>query len=267
MSAVLPEAQQRPTRPEASSLNSRLERGMAFVSRHWLGFANGFWALFLFGAFLAPLFMALGWGGPAAVLYKIYSFTCHQLPERSFFLFGPQHSFTMYELGPLLAAGADGSDLLRLREFVGTPELGWKLGFSDRMVAMYGGALAAGLVYGWLRRRGSVKPFPLWLLLLLVIPMALDGTTHLISDLGFGWRETNAWAYRLFGNQPADFYSGTTFGTLNSTLRLLTGTLFGFGMMFFAYPYMDYGFEDLAQEVEHNRQLRVAHQPPGELHG
>ncbi|MDQ4076397.1 MAG: DUF2085 domain-containing protein [Chloroflexota bacterium] len=219
-----------------------------FFSRHWLFFVNGFWALLLFGALLAPTFMALGWDGVGRVTYTIYSFTCHQLPERSFFLFGEQEALTTYGLDEVVAAGADPSTLLTLRQYVGSPEMGWKLGFSDRMVSMYGGAFIGGLLYWLFSRRRPMAPIPGWLVFLMVLPMAVDGTTHLISEItSLGFRDTNTWAVGLFGEQPAEFYTGTTFGTLNSHLRLITGLLFGIGMMLFAYPLMGYSIEELRQ--------------------
>ncbi len=39
---------------------------------------------------LAPVFMAIGWTGPAKIIYFVFSFTCHQMHERSIHLFGYQ---------------------------------------------------------------------------------------------------------------------------------------------------------------------------------
>lgn len=240
-----------PMSPVIRALVIGIQRFAAFFSRHWLFFVNGFWGALLVGALLAPTFMALGWDGAARVTYTIYSFTCHQLPERSFFLFAPDAPLTMYNLDTIVTAGADDSTLLTLRQYIGSPEMGWKLGFSDRMVSMYGGAFLGGLIYWLLSRRRSMSPIPLWLLFLFVLPMALDGTSHLLSEVtGLGFRETNSWAMPLFGNQPLEFYTGTTASTLNSWLRLVTGLLFGVGMMLFAYPLMAYSFDDLADEAE-----------------
>ena len=68
--------------------------------------------------------MQVGWQGPAQMIYTIYSFVCHQLPERSLFLFGPK---LMYPLTEIRAAFQQTSDPNLLRQFVGTPELGWKV--------------------------------------------------------------------------------------------------------------------------------------------
>ena len=41
---------------------------------------------------------------------------------------------------------------------------------------------------------------------------------------------------------PASFYAGDVFGSLNSVLRLITGFLFGFGVVGFLWPLMDSEF-------------------------
>lgn len=85
---------------------------------------------------------------------------------------------------------------------------------------------------------------PWWVLVLFIIPMALDGTTHLINDaLRLDFRQTNEWAVMLTGGIfPADFYAEDAFGSLNSWLRLITGILFGFGIVGFLWPLMENEF-------------------------
>ena len=46
-----------------------------------------------------------------------------------------------------------GADFSALRHFLGTPTLGWKLAWSDRMVSFYGGLFLFTLLYGLLRGR------------------------------------------------------------------------------------------------------------------
>ncbi|MDQ7029742.1 MAG: hypothetical protein Q9O62_08185 [Ardenticatenia bacterium] len=100
---------------------------------------------------------------------------------------------------------------------------------------------------------------PLWALALFTVPMAVDGTSHLINDVtGWGFRDTNTWAVVLTGGIfPPDFYVGTTVGTLNWLLRTITGFLFGFGMIWFVYPLLQLGFEDVLREVERNRTQEI----------
>lgn len=223
---------------------------VAFLTRHWLFFLNGFFAALILGALLAPIFMQMGLTGVGRVTYVVYSFTCHQLPERSYFFFTPNGTITTYDKQQVIADGADTTNLLTFREYVGSSEMGWKAGFSDRMFSMYGGSFIGGLIYWLFSRKRLMEPIPLWLMILLALPMAVDGTSHLISEVtGWGFRDTNAWAMPIFGSQAAEFYTGTTTGTLNANLRLITGLLFGIGTMLFAYPLIGYGFEDLADDA------------------
>jgi hypothetical protein len=75
--------------------------------------------------------------------------------------------------------------------------------------------------------------------------MAIDGGTHFISDLagmGQGFRSDNAWLAQLTGFVlPGSFYAGDALGSFNSWMRLLTGLLFGLGVIWFAFPYVEDG--------------------------
>ncbi|HEY0606197.1 MAG TPA: hypothetical protein VGD58_24965, partial [Herpetosiphonaceae bacterium] len=152
--------------------------------------------LFVFGLYgglpwLAPIFMQWGWTGAANILYTMYATQCHQLPQRSFFLFGTQ---PMYSLSQIQAVFQMTDDALVLRQFIGTSDMGWKVAWSDRMVAMYGSMFVFGLLYAPLR--GRIKPLSWQLACILALALALDGITHMLSDfsgIGAGFRDTNAW--------------------------------------------------------------------------
>ncbi len=183
---------------------------------------------------LAPIFMKAGWESLAKTIYLFYSFQCHQLPQRSFFLFGPQ---PMISLPEVQAVWQNTTNPAILRQFIGNAQVGYKVAWSDRMVAAYSSVLLGGVLWYLLRRR--VRFFPLWAVVLLALPMAVDGFSHMISDfagIGEGFRYTNQWLaeltqYRL----PQSFYEGTTIGTFNSSMRLITGTLFGVGIGWFVF--------------------------------
>lgn len=231
---------------------SRTERFTYWFSHHWLLTFSIFYGLFVGLPFLAPVLMHVGWETPAGAIYLIYSFLCHQLPDRSFFLFGTQR---MYDLPTIQAIWQNTTNPMILRQFIGNPEMGWKVAWSDRMVAMYGSILLAGWAWGLLRK--WVKPLPLWGLVLFALPMFLDGTTHFLSDLGGidqGFRYTNAWLAALTGNAfPATFYAGNAWGSLNSWMRLLSGFLFGVGIAWFAFPYV----EEIALAAQKEIELRL----------
>jgi uncharacterized membrane protein len=182
------------------------------IARHWVAIFNTGWAIYLLLPIAAPILLGMGWFTPARVIYGLYSFTCHQLPDHSYFLLGPDPVPLIPELE---AAGMPPElDLLHRRQFIGNPALGYKVAICERDIAIYGAVFVAGLIYALLRRR--VRQLPLWLYLLLLIPIAVDGLTQLV-----GLREST-WE-----------------------LRTLTGALFGAASVWFAYPYVD----DAMQEV------------------
>lgn len=232
------------------SLAIFLNRIVYQLSRHWFLFFSLFLLLFIGLPWLAPIFMALGWTGPAEAIYLFYSLQCHQMPQRSFFLFGSQG---MYSLPDIQSAWQMSDNPLILRQFIGNIAMGWKVAWSDRMVYMYTALFLAGLVYWPFRRK--IKPLPWWGFLLLLLPMALDGGTHMISDvmggIGGGFRFHNEWLAALTGNLfPATFYMGDAFGSFNSWMRLLSGLCFGIGVVWFIYPYINDGFNDTARQIE-----------------
>ena len=213
-------------------------RGLSWSARHWLLIVNLAMALFIGGTLLAPLLMRLGLEAPARAIYVFYGLNCHQLPERSYFLFGPD-GINTYSLEQVIGWGADPA---YLRGFVGNAEVGFKLGMAQRNTAIFTTALLAGLVYALLRKRIPRLRWPF--LLLLILPMALDGGSHMISEVtGLGFRDPNAWLAALTGGVlPETFYAGTTLGSFNWFMRSLTGALFAVGCVWFAFPYLERGF-------------------------
>jgi uncharacterized membrane protein len=207
----------------------------------WYIIFGVFVGLYVILPFLAPAFMALGWSSVGKAIYFVYSFLCHQLPERSYFLFGPK--FT-YSLSEIQAAWRNTVNPLLLRQFIGTPEMGWKIAWSDRMVSMFTSTWIFGLL--WLPLRRHFPKLPLWGLGLFMLPMLLDGTSHMVSDfwgIGQGFRDTNLWlavlTYHIF---PSTFYAGDAWGSFNSLMRLLTGLSFGLSIVWFGFPYIDDSF-------------------------
>ena len=224
-------------------------RLVPWIGRHWLLFFAAIMWIYVGLPLLAPVFMQIGWTAAGNAIYTLYATQCHQLPQRSFFLFGPK---PMYSLGEVQSAWQNTLDPLILRRFVGTPEMGWKVAWSDRMVAMYTSMVAFSLLWGFLRRWFKLPRLPWWSLLLLLLPMAFDGTTHFISDLagiGQGFRDSNAWLASLTRNLlPPDFYAGDAIGSFNSWMRLLSGVSFGLGIVWFVFPYLEELFVGLATQ-------------------
>src|SRR5258708_37787539 len=129
--------------------------GLLWLLDHWALVFLVFFGVFLLLPFIAPVFMHAGWNGPAQLIYAIYSTQCHQMAQRSFFLFGPQPMYNIAQL-PIPITGAGASDMLALRAFIGNANLGWKVAWSDRMVYMYGGVWLAAVIFAFQRHRRAI---------------------------------------------------------------------------------------------------------------
>lgn len=174
------------------------------VVRHWLSLVTVFWALYVGLPLAAPAFMAAGWTTPATLIYLLFRPTCHQLPERSFFIGGPK---VVYSTTELEAAGVQVGPPSR---DIGNAAVGWKVAICQRDVALYGTMFLGSLVYALFRRRvrgWHMRPLHY---LVFVIPILLDGGLQLIGLYESTW-----------------------------VLRTVTGTWFAAGSVLFAYPYLD----------------------------
>jgi uncharacterized membrane protein/glutaredoxin len=183
-----------------------IDRAASYAGKHWLKMLVVAMGFFVGLPWLAPVFAALGWWGPANALYTAFALTCHQLPERAGSVFG------------------------------------YQVAFCYRNTALYGGVFLFGILYGlardrdipWLRWLRS--PLPWWGLVLFVTPMAIDGLTHM-----FGLREAFDWTMdSSFGS----FYIGSQPWGLNWWLRILTGALAALGGVWFAFPKMQRAVEE-----------------------
>lgn len=194
-----------------------------WLSRHYLALFNFFVFLYVGIPFLAPVFMKIGITTPAQVIYHAYGYVCHQFAFRSWFLFGAQIVYPRAEAGLAglisfqQATGINGADLLAARAYIGNAALGYKVALCERDVAIYGGILIFGLVFGLLRKK--VKPIH-WILWIIIgiLPIGLDGFSQLLS-------------------QPP--FNLIPFRESTPILRVVTGSLFGFITAWFGYPYVE----------------------------
>ena len=227
----------------------RLNRWAYRFAKYWLLSFSLLIGLYVGLPFLASVFMTAGLEFPARIIYGIYSFLCHQLPQRSYFLFGQQFTYSLPEIQ---TAWQNTTNFGVLRQFIGNPQMGWKVAWSDRMVSMYTSILFFSWVWYALRRRlGKLS----WQgLLLFLLPMAVDGLSHMVSDIsgiGQGFRDSNAWLASLTNNSlPISFYAGDAWGSFNSIMRLLSGVFFGAGVVWFGYPYLAEYFEDFKLNIQ-----------------
>ena len=208
-----------------------------WISNHWFETFLVVYGIWVWIPFLAPVFMKLGVYPVGNAIYFIYSFFCHQLPERSLFFFGEK---TMYSLREIQAAWQDTINPMVLRQFVGNEAMGWKIAWSDRMISFYMSVWLFALAWWPLRRK--LIPLSWWMFTLLLLPIILDGSTHALSDfagIGLGFRDTNQWLVTLTNNSlPITFYAGDALGSFNSWARLITGLLAGLGMVWLVFPYI-----------------------------
>ena len=210
-----------------------------WIARHWLAIFNIAIGLFVLGALLAPALMRAGYTGPASALYTLYGFTCHQLPQRSYFLFGQK---LMYPLDRILSSWPEATGFFEQRAILGDPIFGYKVAIASRCTAIYSAILLVGLLFGLTRRQ--IRPLPILGALALSLPMALDGVSHIISEVtGLGFRSTNAWLQALTQNAfPLDFYTGDDLSSFNWLMRTVTGALFGIAVVWMVYPTLRLAF-------------------------
>jgi uncharacterized membrane protein len=231
-----------------------VDKLVILASKYWLLVFAVVFGIYVWLPFLAPVFMATGLTGLGKGIYFIYSFLCHQLPERSYFFFGEKISYSLPEIR---AAWQNTNNPMVLRQFTGSPSMGWKAAWSDRMISLYTSIWLFGLA--WLPLRQHIKPLPLWGLALFLLPMGIDGASHFISDLaglGQGFRDSNAWLVAItHGWFAPSFYAGDALGSFNSWMRILTGVLFGLGIVWFGFPYIDDAFLYSAQRRQAHREV------------
>lgn len=219
------------------------------ANKYWLLLFSAGYLSFIGLPFLAPVFMQMEFTKLGEIIYSIYQFFCHQLPQRSFFLFGDKF---MYSLTEVQNAWQATNNPMILRQFIGNQQMGWKVAWSDRMVSMYTSILISAWI--WYPLRKKIKNFPFWGFAFLLLPMAIDGTTHMISDfsgIGQGFRDSNLWLAQLTNFEfPAAFYAGDALGSFNSWMRLISGMTFGIGVVFYGYPYLAEIFETNTEKFE-----------------
>ena len=104
------------------------------------------------------------------------------------------------------------------------------MAYCERDVAIYGGILLAGIIFGIARASGlQVKPLH-WLLygLIGIVPIGLDGFSQLFSQPPFNF---------ITLRESTPFF------------RTLTGFLFGSMNVWLAYPYLEESFLEIKNDI------------------
>ncbi len=199
--------------PFLERFSAAVNRFADWIVRHWLAILNLLFLLYVGLPVLAPVFMEIGAETPAKIIYAVYRPACHQLPERSFFLFGES---PVYDRSALPATGAAASDNVFIRRnYIGDVEHGYKVAICQRDVAIYGSMFLMGLLFALMR--GHLPQLKARWLLLFALPMIIDGGTQLAGLRSSTWQ-----------------------------LRLITGAFFGVGLIWFAYPYIEASMQKAA---------------------
>lgn len=106
-------------------VSGAVDRVASAVVSHWLLSVNVALGIFALLPLLAPVFMEIGWAGAASAIYWAYQVTCHQLPERTHFIFGYQMAYCARDTAIYTAAFVTSVAYAVLREKV--PTLDWRL--------------------------------------------------------------------------------------------------------------------------------------------
>ncbi|HLG76226.1 MAG TPA: DUF2085 domain-containing protein [Ktedonobacteraceae bacterium] len=154
-----------------NALNATGERVGDFLINYWPHVITALLGIIVGAAIAVPFLSYFGLDAIAKPIFYTLHYVCAQIPSHSFYIFGHQ------------------------------------LGLCARNFSIYASMFVGSLIFVLSKKR--LPGIPWWLWVLLILPMAVDGTTQM-----FGLRESS-WE-----------------------LRLLTGTLFGLGNVLFALPLM-----------------------------
>ena len=217
-----------PASPRMRRFIMAVDQLVLFITKHWLSMAIFFLAIFAGLPFLAPVLWHYGFTGLGDLIYKAYSLTCHQLAYRTYFFFGDKSAYTIAELQNALSVTNPASDALYWRDFIGNAQLGYKMAWCERDVAIYVAMVISFIGFGMIRTR--VKTLDWRAYLLFVVPMAIDGTWQLFTS-------------------PLDILPFLPLHESTPELRAITGALFGFGSIWLVFPYVEQAMRDAYRDA------------------
>ena len=155
--------------PHRLALTQFMNNAGNFLLEHWATLITWVLGVIVFAALSVPFLSYFGLDGISKQIFYALHTLCAQIPSHSFYIFGHQ------------------------------------LGMCARNFSIYSSMFAGSLIFVLSKKR--LPGIPWWFWILMILPMAIDGTTQM-----FGWREST-WE-----------------------LRVITGTLFGLGNVWFALP-------------------------------
>jgi uncharacterized membrane protein len=202
------------------------DRFTAWFSDHYMLVFNLIFLVYTGLPFLAPVMMKIGATGPASIIYTVYRPLCHQLAYRSWFLFGEQPAYprALAHVAGLQTfeqvTGINALDIPASQNVIGNPQMGYKVAFCERDVAIYGAIVLFGVLFNLTKKRLKTLPWYFWILIG-IIPIGIDGFSQLPSLMDYSW------------------LSGFPIRESTPLLRTITGFLFGFTTAWFGYPYIE----------------------------
>lgn len=244
--AEQPSPNKKPVTGRTRDLVIAIDRFLLWFTDHWVGVFNTILGIYVGLPILAPTLMRLGVPGPARVIYRIYSPFCHQSASRSIFLFGEQWFYPSEVAAtdnfvPLQSYAANLPEFAGInldnfflffeaaRRFLGNPQMGYKTALCARDMGIYAAIFLTGLAFAFLRHRIKIPKLSfLMFILIAIVPIGWDGFSQLF---GYYAEITNSEFLQ------AIFYKRES----TPFIRTATGLLFGFGLVWLAYPHLDEG--------------------------
>ncbi len=177
--------------------------------------------IYAFTPFLSPIFFSFN---PDSVIAKniqnIYTLFCHQRPQSSLFLFGGEQSQYFYTLDELkeLEIVPENSLVSSGAGYWGNEDVGYKVAFCIRDIGIYSALALMGLFLTiFMNMKCKIVKVHWFLILLLMLPMAIDGILQfIVMFFEISWIPE---AYLL-----------------SMSKKFITGVLFGIGGALLIFP-------------------------------
>lgn len=167
-----------------STLADAVDRVVLSVARHWLAVLVSYGAVITALPVIAPLLKSAGYSSLSSPIYFLYQFICHQREDRSLHIHGEQMAFCVRDL------------------------------------SIFGGAVCIALAFRLIPTFAKAAPPGLWIALIALVPIGIDGVTQLL-----GFREST------------------------QVLRIATGLMFSIGIGGYVLPRLDVGFRMLESDI------------------
>jgi uncharacterized membrane protein len=150
--------------------------------------------------------------------YEAFKVTCHQKLSRSLCMFNDGQGRWIGDCTPQRGEQMRGATDQEATKIIMGEAIGHKMPVCSRDIGLYAALLIGALVYPLVREIGERELFPPILLVLAILPLALDGGLQFATAI-------------LFRMESIDFIYEST-----NAIRLLTGIIAGLAASFYAIP-------------------------------